>query len=119
MYNYHTGEIKNKGLLTMISIIQILAYLLLGAILSATLALVGIPFVVGGTLGGLVVVGLFISRSFFETVIHTCPHCQNQVRSLRDFGHYECSVCGKSSEVTTGNAFQVKKINEEQVSASV
>ncbi len=99
MNQYHAGEIKSPGLEWMFFLLQILAYLILGFAVAGACIVAGLPFVASGTIAGLIVVGLFIGHSFFETISYTCPGCNTQIKSVRNFGHYQCPVCGLENRI--------------------
>ncbi len=99
MYHYHQGEIKNPGFSGMIAFLQVIYYLLIGLILGGIGVVAGLPLVASGTIGGVVAVLLFIRRSFAEPVTYVCPECGQKIKTLRNFGHYRCSVCGTESQI--------------------
>lgn len=99
MYQYHSGEVRNPGFESMLILVRVFIFLFVVVVAGAAGTAAGLPAFAGGTLGALAVLAFFVCRPFFEVVNYTCPHCGNQVRTIKNFGAYRCSSCGGESRI--------------------
>lgn len=99
MYTYHNGEIKNPGLELMLVLIRSVFFLLIVFVAGAAGVAAGLPAFVGGLAGGVAILCLFCCRPFIEVIDYKCPHCGNEIRTIKNFGAYRCSNCGQESRI--------------------
>lgn len=99
MYHYHNGEVKNDGLELMLVLIRLLIFVFVVITAGAAGAAAGLPAFVGGIAGGAAVLAMFCCRPFLEVIEYKCPHCGNKIRTIKDFGSYQCSNCGEQSRI--------------------
>lgn len=95
---YYPGEIRSPGLELMLILMRIA--IIVGAfLLVAGVGMVlNVPVVISGTVAGLISFTLFAS-GLFEVITFRCPSCGQTIRTIRDFGSYRCSNCGKESYI--------------------
>ncbi|WP_027718413.1 hypothetical protein [Desulfovirgula thermocuniculi] len=95
---YYPGEIRSPGLELMLILMRVA--IIIGAFfLVAGVGLVlNIPVVISGTVAGLIAFTLF-TGGLFEVITYRCPSCGQAIRTIRGYGSYRCSRCGKESYI--------------------
>jgi len=96
---YYNGELRSPGLELMLILVRILAILAVLIIGAGAGMVAGLPPIVSGVLSGIFTFYFFIRGPLFEVINYKCPGCGNSIRTLSEFGSYNCSNCGTSSVI--------------------